>query len=65
VIVEGKEEFKVECVEDFRVFRWQLQYLVKWKDYDEMSWEPATNVGGLNAIDKLHAQQPGKPGSWA
>jgi hypothetical protein len=63
VIVEAEEEYEVERVEDSRVFRRQLQYLVKWKGYDEMSWEPAVNADGLKAIDEFHTQQPGKPGS--
>jgi hypothetical protein len=35
---------------------------VKWKGYDEGSWEPATNVDGLQAINIFHTEQPGKPG---
>jgi hypothetical protein len=31
VIVEGEEEYEVECIEDSRLFRRQFQYLVKWK----------------------------------
>jgi hypothetical protein len=63
VIVEGEAEYEVERIEDSRMFRCQLQYLVKWKGYDEMSWEPAVNVDGLKAIDEFHTQQPGTPGS--
>ena len=63
VIVNGEEEYKVERIEDSRVFRRQLQYLVKWKGYDERSWEPAVNVDGLQAIDVFHTEKPGKPGS--
>jgi hypothetical protein len=63
VIVEGEEEYEVERIEDSRVFGRQLPYLVKWKGYDEMSWEPAVNVDGLKAIDEFHTQQPSKPGS--
>ena len=65
VVVDGVEEYEVERVEDSRMFRRQLQYLVKWKGYDERSWEPATNVDGLKAIDDFHQEQPGKPGSEA
>ena len=61
VVVEGEEEYGVERIEDSRVFRRQLQYLVKWKGYDEMSWEPAVNVDGLKAINEFHTQQPGEP----
>ena len=56
VIVNGEEEYEVERVEDSRVFRHQLQYLVKWKGYDERSWEPAINVDGLQAIDVFQAE---------
>ena len=63
VIVDGEEEYKVERIDDSRIFRRQLQYLVKWKGYDEQSWEPAANVHGLKAIDDFHPKQPGKPGS--
>jgi hypothetical protein len=65
VIVEGEKEYEVERVDDSRLFRHQLQYLVKWKGYDERSWEPATNVDGLQAINSFHTEQPGKPGSAA
>jgi hypothetical protein len=63
VVVDGEEEYEVEQVEDSRLFRCQLQYLVKWKGYDERSWEPAQSVDGLQAIDTFHSEQPGKPGS--
>ena len=63
VIINGEEEYEVERIEDSRVFRRQLHYHVKWKGYDEKSWEPAVNVDGLQAIDVFHAEQPGKPGS--
>jgi hypothetical protein len=63
VIVDGEEEYEVERVDDSWIFRWQLQYLVNWKSYDECSWEPTINVDRLNAIDDFHAEQPGKPGS--
>src|ERR1700731_3431041 len=39
VIVDGEEEYEVEWIEDSQVYRRQLQYLVKWKGYNENSWE--------------------------
>jgi hypothetical protein len=63
IIVERDKQFEVECVEYSQVFRQQLQYLVKWRDDDERSWEPAMNVDRLKAIHEFHADQPGKPGS--
>jgi hypothetical protein len=63
VVVDGEEEYKVEQIDDSRLFRRQLQYLVKWQGYNECSWEPATNVDGLKAINDFHTEQPGKPDS--
>jgi hypothetical protein len=63
VIVEGEEQYEVEGIEDSRLFQHQLQYLVKWKGYNELHWEPAATMDGLKAIDEFHTQQPGKPGS--
>jgi hypothetical protein len=63
VVVNGKEEYEVELVEDSRIFRRQLQCLVKWRGYDKQSWEPATNVDGLQAIDEFHEPYPRRPGS--
>jgi hypothetical protein len=65
VMVKGEEEYEVERIEDSSIFRRHLQYLVKWKGYDEMNWEPAVNVDRLKAIDEFHKPQPGKPGSKA
>jgi hypothetical protein len=62
IIENREEESEVERIEDSRLFRHQLQYLVMWKGYDEKSREPAINVDGLQAIDTFHAEQPDKPG---
>ncbi|KAF9811624.1 hypothetical protein IEO21_06503 [Rhodonia placenta] len=50
--VEGNEEYEVEWIKDLRIFRRQLQYLVKWKNYDNShtSWEPARNVANAPAL---------------
>jgi hypothetical protein len=49
-------------VVDSRVFRRQLQYLIKWRGWDDLTWERATEVNKLKAIDDFHAQHPNKPG---
>src|SRR5882757_8830891 len=62
VEVEGDYEYQVERVEDSRMYRNQLQYLVRWTGYDQMTWEPAKDVNGLQALDVFHARYPQKPG---
>jgi hypothetical protein len=62
VEVEGDSEYQVERVEDSCVYWNQLQYLVRWTGYDQMTWEPATDIDGLEAIDVFHEKHPRKPG---
>ncbi|KAF8531439.1 hypothetical protein BDD12DRAFT_903080 [Trichophaea hybrida] len=57
VIVDRDDEYEVEYIKDFRIFHHQLQYMVKWMDYDERSWEPAVNVVKLKAIDEFYTEQ--------
>jgi predicted GH43/DUF377 family glycosyl hydrolase len=40
VEVDGEEEYRVFSVEDSRVYRNPLQYLVRWTGYDSLNWEP-------------------------
>ena len=61
--VDGDQEFQVERVEDSRMYRNQLQYLIRWTGYDQVTWEPAIDVDGLQALDAFHKKYPQKPGS--
>jgi hypothetical protein len=60
--VEGELEYEVEEVLDSRIFRHQLQYLIKWQGWDVLTWEYATEVNKLQAIDDFHARHPNKLG---
>jgi hypothetical protein len=62
IIVEGKPEYEVQDVLDSCIFRRQLQYLIKWHGWDILTWEQATKVNKLKAIDDFHVQHPNKPG---
>ena len=54
VEVDGEEEYLVLGVEDSRMYRSQLQYLIPWTRYDSLMWEPARIVDGLQAVDEVH-----------
>jgi hypothetical protein len=62
VDVEGDEEYQVSSVEDSRMYRSQLQYLIRWTGYDSLTWEPAKFVDGLRAVEEFHRRYPEKPG---
>jgi len=62
VEVDGEEEYQVSSVEDSRVYRSQLQYLIRSTGNDSLTWEPAKFIDGLQAVDKFHRRYPGKPG---
>jgi len=62
VEVDGEEEYQVAGVEDSRIYRNQLQYLIRWTGYDSLTWEPAKFVDGLQAVEEFHQRYPVKPG---
>ena len=43
-IIKGQEKFKVKAILDKKVKRNGVQYRVKWKGYEETTWEPTTNL---------------------
>jgi len=61
VEVDGIEEYQVSSVENSRVYRNQLQYLIRWTGYDSITWEPAKFIDELQAVEKFHQQYPRKP----
>jgi hypothetical protein len=62
VIIDREPEYEVEDVVDSRIFRRRLQYLIKWRGDNVLTWEPATEVNELQVIDEFHARYPDKPG---
>jgi hypothetical protein len=62
VIIDREPEYEVEDVVNSRIFCRRLQYLIKWRGWDALTWEQATEVNKLKAIDDFHAQHPNKPG---
>ena len=43
-IIEGQEEYKVKAILDKKVKRNRIQYRVKWKGYEDTTWEPSSNL---------------------
>lgn len=64
VTIEGEEEYEIDDILDSRIFRRQLQYLIKWKGYTEgdNSWEPVKNLAhSKELITRFHRDNPGAP----
>jgi hypothetical protein len=62
VEVDGEEEYHVSGVEDSRVYRNQLQYLIQWTGYYSLTWQPAKFVDGIQVVEEFHQRYPRKPG---
>jgi len=60
--VDGEEEYQVSSIEDSRIYRSQLQYLIRWTGYDSLTWEPEKFVDGLQLVDEFHQPYPQQPG---
>jgi len=61
VEVDGEEEYQVSRVENSRMYRSELQYLIRWTGYDALTWEPAKFVDGLQAVGEFHKPYPVMP----
>jgi transposase InsO family protein len=62
IVIDGEEEYQVEKVEDSRFNRRRKrhEYLVKWRGYHELSWEPAKNVWNTSAAAEFERLYPNK-----
>jgi hypothetical protein len=54
VEVNGEEKYQVTGVEDSRMYRNLLQYLIWWTGCDFLTWEPAKFVDGLQTVEEFH-----------
>ena len=64
VEVEGSPEYEVESIDDSRIFRKGLQYLVNWKGYpkEERTWEKVADLKKVQKkIDEFHTKNPSAP----
>ena len=61
---ECDEEYEVDYIVAFRIYRCQLQYLVHWKGYEEheCTWEPASNVKNAPlVVECFYKENPSAP----
>jgi len=62
-LVDGEEEYVVEEILDNKMFRGQLQFLIKWKGYgrEHDSWEYATEVDALKRVADFYRKHSAAP----
>jgi hypothetical protein len=60
ILVDGEEEYEVEAILDSRMCHNQLEYLLKFKGYDEShnQWEVHTHVHAKPKIAQFHRKYP-------
>jgi hypothetical protein len=60
-LVDGEDEYKVEAILDSWMRYNRLEYLVKWKGYDEShnQWEEHTQLHAKSKIAQFHRKHPG------
>ena len=64
VEIEGEFKYEVEQILNSRLYRGNLQYLVKWLGYTEEHnmWEPLSNITHADeAVKEFHCQYPAAP----
>lgn len=58
LLIDGEAEYEVEAILDQKTGRGRKQkYLVKWKGYEQPTWEPHSFVKDLSALDTWEASQ--------
>ena len=62
VIVGDHEEWEVEAIVDSRIHYRTLQYRVKWRGYNDLTWEPWYHLRDNAQLVPYHQQYPGRPG---
>jgi len=62
VEVDGEEAYQVSSVEDSRMYRNQVQYLIRGTGSDSLTWEPAMFVDGLQPVEEFHQRDTQEPG---
>ena len=67
IIVDNAEHFELDKILDSRVRYHRVEYLVKWKGYNDShnQWIPWYNLDARRAVCKFHKQFPNKPSADA
>lgn len=62
-IVDNEEEYEIEEIQDSRLHRGKLQFLVKWVGYIDATWQPESDFGdnAKEAIAEFYRKHPGAP----
>ena len=61
--VRPQKKYEVEKILKKRIQRDRLEYFVKWKNFDETTWEPLANL--LEVRDVIDAFEKRQVGDWA
>ena len=62
VKVYGEEVYRVLGIEESRMYRNQLRNLVRWTEYDSLTWMLVKIMDGMQAVEQFHQRNPQKAG---
>jgi hypothetical protein len=62
VEIDGEDEYIIKSILDSQIYRYKLQYLVKWISYNMPNWEPAELHSKSEAVDQFHEKYPDELG---
>ena len=62
VIVRDHKEWEVEAIVDSQIYHHNLQYRIKWRGYNNLTWELWYHLHDNTQLVPYHQQYPGWPG---
>jgi hypothetical protein len=59
-LIEGEEEYLVEKIQDSKMFRRRLRFLIKWEGYstEHNTWEYTTDVHAPKCLEEFYWKHP-------
>jgi hypothetical protein len=63
IVINGEDEWEVECILDSKLLRKKLYYRVQWKDHPmDLEWYSVENFANAPEVTQtFHRQYPKKP----
>src|SRR5262249_49003354 len=62
IVIDGENEWEVEEILNSRYYRGDFQYLIKWVEFTDPSWQPYSYITHCDELlEDFFARYPSKP----